>query len=248
MTPTRKTAAAAGALYLVTHVTSICALVLYGPVLHGAEYVAGSGADTRVLLGALCEVVLALAVVGTAVALFPVVKAWNEGVALGYVALRTLEAGVIAVGVVSLLAVVTLRQDAAGTADAASLAATAEGLVAVHDWTFLVGPNFVCGADTVLVAHLMHRSRLVPRPIALLGLVGGSVIFASAIAELLGLYPQVGPIGALTAVPVFAWELSLAVHLVAKGFRPFPAAAGAGRPVLQRGPAGPARAGAGVAG
>lgn len=218
----RKIAIAAGVLYLVTHVTSIGGLVLYGPVLNNPDYIVGSGPDTRVLLGAFFEVILALAIVGTAVTLFPVVKRQNEGIALGYVGLRTLEAAIIAVGIVSLLAVVTLRQHLAGAAgtDAASLVTVGKALVAVHDWTFLVGPNFVLGTNTVLLACLMYRSGLVPRFIAVLGLVGGPLIFASAIAELFGLYKQVSVWGAVTAVPVFAWELTLAIWLIAKGFKP----------------------------
>jgi uncharacterized protein DUF4386 len=222
VTSLRKIAIAAGVFYLVTHVTSIGGLVLYGPVLNSPDYIVGSGPDTRVLLGAFFEVILALAIVGTAVSLFPVVKRQNEGIALGYVALRTLEAAVISVGIVSLLAVVTLRQQLAGAAgtDAASLVTVGKALVAVHDWTFLLGPNFVLGTNTVLLAYLMYRSGLVPRFIAVLGLVGGPMVFAFAIGVLFGLYKQVSVLGFVTAIPAFAWELTLAIWLIAKGFKP----------------------------
>ncbi|MFJ9773987.1 DUF4386 domain-containing protein [Kitasatospora sp. NPDC101157] len=220
MASPRKLATAAGVCYLVTHVTSIGGLILYGPVLHNADYIAGRGADTRVLLGALFEVVLAIAIVGTAFTLFPVARRHSEGLAVGYVGLRTLEAAVITVGIVSLLAVVTLRQSPPQGADPSSLLVTGRALVAVHDWTFLLGPNFVCGANTVVMACLMYRSQLVPRFIAVLGLIGGPLIFASAIAELFGLYQQVSGVGSLTAIPVFAWELTLAIWLIARGFKP----------------------------
>jgi hypothetical protein len=236
VTSPRKIATAAGVCYLVTHVTSIGGLVLYGPVLNSPDYIVGSGPDTRVLLGAFFEVILALAIVGTAVTLFPVVKRQNEAVALGYAGLRTLEAAIIAVGIASLLAVVTLRQHLAGAAgtDTASLITVGKALVAVHDWTFLLGPNFVLGTNTVLLAYLMYRSGLVPRFIAVLGLVGGPLVFASAIAVLFGLYKQVSVWGSVTAVPVFAWELTLAIWLIAKGFKPSasamaPVASGTGR-------------------
>ncbi|GAA1233339.1 hypothetical protein GCM10009665_24530 [Kitasatospora nipponensis] len=237
MAARRTTATLAGVFYLVTHVTSIAALALYSPVLNGPDYVLSTGPDTQVLLGAFLEVLLALSIVGTAVTLFPVVRRQHEGLALGYVALRTLEAAVITVGIVSLLAVVTLRQHLAGVAgtDTAALVIVGKALVAVHDWTFLLGPNFVLGANTVLMAALMHRSRLVPRFIAVLGLVGGSLIFASAIAELFGLYRQISVWGSLTAVPVFAWELAFAGWLIVRGFRP---AAGAPATVALAGPAG----------
>lgn len=217
----RKIAIAAGVLFLVTHVTSIAALALYGPVLNNPGYITGAGPDTSVIIGAFLEIILAMAIVGTGVALFPVVKKQNEGIALGYVGLRTLEAGIILVGVVSLLAVVTLRQQltsGVGTA-AESLVTTGKALVAVHDWTFMIGPNFVCGANTTLLAYLMYRSGLVPRFIGVLGLIGGPLIFISAIAELFGVYKQVSVWGAVTAIPVFAWELSLAFWLIVKGFK-----------------------------
>ncbi|MEU9993620.1 DUF4386 domain-containing protein [Streptomyces sp. NPDC048045] len=220
MASPKKLATAAGVCFLITHVTSIGGLALYGPVLNNTDYVAGRGADTRVLLGALFEVVLAIAIVGTAFTLFPVARRHSEGLAVGYVGLRTLEAAVITVGIVSLLAVVTLRQHPPQGADPASLLTTDRALVAVHDWTFLLGPDFICGANTTVVAYLMYRSQLVPRVIALLGLIGGPLIFASAIAELFGLYQQLSGVGALTAIPVFAWELALAIWLITRGFKP----------------------------
>ncbi|WP_265558907.1 DUF4386 domain-containing protein [Streptomyces hygroscopicus] len=204
---------------MVTHVTSIAGLILYGPVLKNADYVLGAGSDTRVLLEALSEVILALAIVGTACTLFPVTRRHNEALAIGYLGLRTLEAAVITVGIVSILGLVTIRQHPPHGADTASLVTVGKALVAVHDWTFLIGPNFVCGANTVLMAYLMYRSGLVPRFIALLGLTGGLLIFASAVAELFGLYKQVSGWGVLTAIPVFAWELSLAVRLITRGFK-----------------------------
>jgi hypothetical protein len=231
VTSLRKLAVAAGACYLVTHVTSVAALILYTPVLNSAGYVVGSGPDTPVLVGAFLEVILAFAIVGTAVTLFPVVRMQNEAVALGYVGLRTLEAGIIAIGVVSLLAVVTLRQHLAGAAgpDQATLVTIGRALVAVHNWTFLIGPSFTSGTNTVLMAYLMYRSRLVPRFIPVLGLVGGPLVFASATAVLFGLVGQyaVGP--ALAAIPEFAWELTLAIWLIAKGFNASAIAAGSAK-------------------
>jgi len=207
----RSTAITAGVLYLVTHVTSIAAVVLYGGFLDDPLR---SGGDTRVLVGGLCDVVLAMAVVGTAVALYPVVRRSSEGLAIGYVGLRTLEAAVIVAGVVALLAVVTLRQSGAATAP------VAEGLVAVRDWTFLIGPGLVCGTNTVVLAALMYRSRLVPRFIAVLGLVGGPLVFSWNLLAMFGGTELFSAVAVLFVVPVFAWELCLAIYLIAKGFRP----------------------------
>ena len=137
MASPKKLAIAAGVLFLITDVTAVVAAILYGPILNNASYITGSGPDTRMLLGAFFEVIIALAVVGTAVALFPVVKRQNEGVALGYVGLRTLEGGIIAVGVVPLLVVVTPRQHLTATAgtDTATLVTLGSAFVAFYNWT-----------------------------------------------------------------------------------------------------------------
>ncbi|MFD6938947.1 DUF4386 domain-containing protein [Streptomyces goshikiensis] len=220
MSETRRLAVVAGALFLVTEVAAIGGLALYRPVLEGPGYVVGSGADTRVFLGALCELVLALAVMGTGAALYPVLRRRGEAAAVGYVCGRLLEAAVIVVGIVSVLAVVTLRRSAgpSGAADAASLVTAGKALVALHDWTFLLGPNFALGANTLVLACLMYTSRLVPRAVAVLGLAGGALICASATAVLFGVYEQVSVAGSLAAVPVFAWEVTLAGRLLFKGF------------------------------
>ncbi|MEU3313100.1 DUF4386 domain-containing protein [Streptomyces sp. NPDC006662] len=208
----RRTAVTAGVLFLVTEVAAIAGAVLYRPLLGGA----GAGADGRAVLGALCELVLVAAVAGTGVTLFPVVRRWGETAALGYLCARVMEAVLILLGIVAVLALVTLRREPGGPGAAAADTV----LVAVHDWTFLLGPNLALGLNTALLAGLMYRSRLVPRPIAVLGLAGGPLICASAVAVMSGLYAQLSLPGSLAALPVFAWEVSLAVWLVARGFRP----------------------------
>lgn len=223
MNSPRKTAVLAGVFFIIAAVAALAGLALYGPVLSDPRYiVTASGGGVRVLLGACCEVILAIAVIGTAVTLFPVVKRQNEGVALGYVAGRIVEAVVIVTGIISLLSVVTLRRDFAGAAGAngVSLVALGKALVAVHDWTFLFGPGLAIGVNTLMLAYLMYRSGLVPRLIAVLGLIGGPVVFVSSTAALFGLYPQVSVWGSIAAIPVFAWEMSLAVWLIVKGFKP----------------------------
>jgi hypothetical protein len=234
MNSPRKTALVAGGFYLVTFI-SIPTLALYGAV-HSADYVVGPGPDTGVLWGGLLEVIVALAGIGTAVALFPVVKRQNEGVALGFVAARVLEAAIIFVGVVSLLSVVTLRQDPAG-ADAASLVTTGKALVAIHDGTFLLGQGLIPGVNALLLGYLMYRSRLVPRIIPALGLIGAPLLLASVTATFFGVYAQVSVWSGLATIPIAAWELSLGLWLVLKGFKPSPITAGttaAGTPPAYR--------------
>ncbi|WP_330329034.1 DUF4386 domain-containing protein [Streptomyces sp. NBC_00536] len=208
---------ATGSLFLLTEVAAIAGAVLYRPLLGAADGRLAQGADTRALLGVLCEVVLVVAVAGTGAALFPVLRRHSEGLALGYAFGRLLEAAVIALGIVSVLALVTLRRDAGAAAGAGGADAA---LVAVHDWTFLLGPNIALGLNTVLLAYLAYRARLVPRFIAVLGLVGGPLICASAVAVMFGAYAQLSVAGSAAALPVFAWELGLAGWLIVKGFRP----------------------------
>jgi hypothetical protein len=215
----------AGVFFVVAAFPAMAALALYQPLLSDAAYILGTGADGQVLLGAFLEIVVAVCVIGTAVTLYPVVRPQSSGVALGYVCGRVLEATFIVVGVLSVLSIVTLRQGfavAAGRDDGA-LVVVGQALVALHDWTFLLGPGLVIGGNTLMLSWLMYRSRLVPRWIPVIGLVSAPLVAASGLAVLFGAYEQVSTISALAAVPVFVWEMSLAGYLIVKGFRPSPA-------------------------
>jgi hypothetical protein len=220
-----------GVLFIITFVTSIPALLLYGPVLDDASYVLGGGADDRIFLGALLEVFLIIANVGTAVALYPVLRRRHEGVALAYVGARIVECTFIAVGVLSVLAVVTVRQDAVG--DDATRVAIADALVAVKDWTFLLGPGFFTGVGTgMLLGYMLYRTNLVPRRLALFGLVGGPLVCLSGIAVLFGVLGQGGAGQFLATVPEIIWEGSLGIYLAVKGFRTSDAAVRGALPAL----------------
>ena len=218
----RKTALVAGVFYLITFI-SIPTLSLYGPVKNHRDWILSSGAHTGVLVGGFLEVIVALAGIGTAVTLYPVVKRQNEGVALGFVAARILEAAMIFTGVISLLSLVTLRQDLGGTAagaNAAALVTTGASHVAVYNWTFLLSQSLMPGINALLLGSLMYRSRLVPRIIPALGLIGAPLLIGTVIATLFGGLKLGSP--ELAALPVGAWELSLGVWLVVKGFKPAP--------------------------
>jgi hypothetical protein len=232
--PLRRTAFVAGLLFLVTFVAGIPpALLLYTPVLDDARYIVGAGADNRIALGALLEMILVIANIGTAVVLFPILKRQNEAVALGYVTARLVECTFIVVGIVSLLAIVTLRQDLAGTAgaDAASLDTVGRSLVAVHDRTFLLGPGWVVGVGNgLLLGYLMYRSGLVPRGMAMLGLIGGPLIIISGTAVLFGVIEAGSSAQVIATIPEFFWELSLGIYLMVKGFKPSPITAGLASP------------------
>jgi hypothetical protein len=223
MTPLRKAALVAGILYLITFI-SIPTLFLYGNVKTDPGFITSAGSSTGVLWGTLLEVIVALAGVGTAVTLFPVVKRQNEGMALGFVAVRTIEAAMIFTGVVSLLSLVHLRQDlgAAAAPDPASLAATGASLVATYNETFLLGQTLMPCMSAVLLGTLMYRSGLVPRADPLTGLIGAPLLITSSIAVLFGVIEPISPWSAIATIPIALWELSLGLWMTFKGFQPSP--------------------------
>jgi Domain of unknown function (DUF4386) len=219
----QKIARACGVLFLITFVTSIPALLLYNPILKDngfSTYITGSGADDQIFLGAALEVLLILANVGSALVLVPVLRRQNEILALGYVAARIIESVFIAVGVLSVLAVVTLRQEAAG-ADPATLSVAGHALVAVKDWTFLLGPGFIVGVGNGLIlGYLMYTSGLMPRRLALFGLVGGPLVCISGFLVLFGAFDLGGPAQFIFTIPEIIWELGIGIYLTVKGFKP----------------------------
>ena len=212
----RRNSLAAGAFYLLTFV-SIPTLALYAAV-RDPSYIVGPGPDTGVLVGAILEVIVALAGIGTAVALYPVVKKQNEAVALGFVGARVLEASAIAVGVACLLSIVTLRRSALGP----EALIIGRALVAMYDRMFLLGGSLMPAVNALLLGSLLYRSRLVPRAIPLLGLIGAPLLAAGDVAVLLDVIGRTSTPAALTALPIALWELSLGVWLVVKGFSPSP--------------------------
>jgi hypothetical protein len=223
------TALVAGGCYVLTFIASIPpVLFLLGPILNDPNYIVSSGADTQVIWGILLDVITAFAGIGSAVALFPVVKRQSEAAALGFVTTRVMEAAIILIGVVSLLSVVTLRQDMAGAsgADATSLITTGHALIAIRDWTFLLGPGLMAGLNALLLGSLMYRSRLVPRIIPVLGLIGAPLLLVSVIAIVFGVNSLTSVWHGLATAPIFVWELSLGIYLMVKGFKPSPITAG----------------------
>ena len=219
--PLRRTSRAAGILYLLTFV-SIPTLALYNPVRENADFVLGAGSDTGVLVAALSEVVVALAGIGTAIVLFPVVKRQSETAALGFVTARVLEAALILVGVVSVLSLVTLRNDVAGTAgaDPASLVTTGHTLLATYDWAFLLSQSLMPVFNALFLGYVMYRSGLVPRILPIIALVGAPLLLASDIAVFSGVYEKGALLDGLAVIPIAVFEFSLGVYLLVRGFRP----------------------------
>jgi hypothetical protein len=216
----RKTALVAGVLYLITFI-AVATLTFYGTVLKDPAYILSSGSDTGVRWGALVEVIVALAGVGCAITLFPVVKRQNEAFALGYVATRVIEAAMIFIGVVSLLSLVTLRQDpgAVAGADSASILTAGASLVATYNAAFLLGQTLMPAMNALLLGYLMYRSGLVPRLIPAIGLVGGFLMTSSVIGQILGINEPISVWSGIALLPIFAWELSLGLYMAIKGFK-----------------------------
>lgn len=220
MTSLRKYSLAAGLFYLLTFV-SIPTLGLYRSV-RGPNFVAGPGPDAPVLLGVLLEMVVALAGIGTAVALYPVVRRQGEARAVGFVASRVLEAATIYAGIVSLMSIVTLRQGGAGT----SALAVGQGLAAQYWWTFFFAQSFIPAVNGVLLGSLLYQSRLVPRWLPVLSIIGAISLVAAWVAVLLGLIGAVSPVAAVATLPIAVWEFSLGVYLTFWGFKASPITAG----------------------
>jgi hypothetical protein len=217
----RKLAFAGGVAYLMTFILSIPAVFLYGPVLSDPAYIVGSGADSQVLLGALFDIITALACIGTAVALYPVIRRQSEAASIGFLAARIYEAAIIVFGVVCLMAVVWMRQAgaAAGT-DTSAMVAVGQGLVTARNATFLIGPGVVPGLNALLLGYAMYRSRLVPRVIPALALIGAPVFLFSAALSILGLQEQISVLPLVALPLIFIWELTVGLWLTFKGFRP----------------------------
>jgi hypothetical protein len=214
MNSLRKTSLIAGVLYLLTFV-SIPTLVLYGSV-KGPNYILGPGPDTPVIIGGILEIIVALAGIGTAVVLYPVLRNQNKSAALGLVAARILESGTIFVGVAFILSIVTLRQAGAGAGELVM----SHGLVALYDRIFLLGQSFMPAICDLLLGFMLYQSRLVPRGLSLIGIVGGPVLLFGYFAILFGLIGQHAPLAGLFAILVALFEFSLGIYLVVKGFRP----------------------------
>jgi hypothetical protein len=210
-----------GVLFILTYLTSIPPVVaFYVPALSDPAFILGGGTDGGLGWGAILELALIVANIGTALALFPILRRQSEVLAIGFITARLVESVFIAVGIVSLLALGTLRLEAAG-ADHATLLVTGQALVALHDWTFLLGPGFVVGiGNGLLLGYMMFRSRLVPRALSVLGLIGGPALMAATTAVLLGIVEQGSAWQMAPVLPEFLWELLFGIWLIARGFNP----------------------------
>jgi len=221
MDSNRKNEIIVGILFILAAAAAILGFALYQPILNDADYIVKNSArETQVVWGAFCELILAFSVIGISIMMYPILNKENESLAIGYVCFRLLEATIIIIGIISLLSVVTLNQEFAKSVNPNVISFLTAGklLVTVHNWTFLFGPNLALGPSTLMMSYLLYKSKLVPRFIYVLGLGGGSLILACALLVMFGVFPQISVWGGLFAIPVFLYEMILAVWLIGKGF------------------------------
>lgn len=235
VTSTRTIATVTGWLFLITFIGSIPAqFTFYAPVLKDPLFILGSGPDAGISLGALLELFVVVANVGTAVVLYPLFKRQNETIALSYVASRIVESMAIMVGIFSVLSVLALRQGVVAGAGEDVLVPIGQALVAMHDASFLLGPGFLAGlGNGILLGYLMFRSGLAPRGMTILGLIGGPALILAMIGVLFGVIAPGSLWQIIATVPEFFWELSLGIYLIVKGFKPSPLTAGFERQAAQ---------------
>ncbi|MCM3600991.1 DUF4386 domain-containing protein [Robertmurraya korlensis] len=210
-----------GVLFILAAVSAVAGVILYDPILNGSDYlINGSKHDNQVILGALMELILVVSAVGTATTMFPILRRYNETIALWHVCFRFLEAIVITVGVISVLSLLTLSREfvEAGAPDVAAFQTSGTVLKAIHEWTFMLGPNFMLGINTMMYSYIFYKTKLVPRFIPIIGMTGAALVFVCALLVMFGVIEQVSVWGGLLALPVAANEMILAVWLIVKGF------------------------------
>src|SRR5947199_2326830 len=216
MEPTRKIALAAGITYLVTFAASIPQLKLFADVIADPTgYITNPGSNAAVQWGSVLEILTAASGVATAVLLYPVTRRVSRTAAIGFVTSRVVEAALILVGVVSILAVLTLQQHFAGAtgAQGQALGVTGEALVSMRQWTFLLGPGIMAGVNDLLLGYILYRSGLVGRVIPMIGLVGAPIVLVGYTVTILGGPGQTSGPGLLCALPVGVFELAVGVYL-----------------------------------
>jgi len=217
-----KNAKIIGTLFIIAAVSSIVGLILYSPILKEENHLISARENAnQIIAGAICELILVVSVIGTAIMLFPYLRKQHESLAIGYVCFRSLEAVIIIIGTISVLALLTLSQNFNTNDEINTSAFWSSGIIlkAIHDWTFILGPNFFLGVNTMIYCYLLYKSKLIPRFISLLGITGAILIFFAAILEMFQVFAQISIWGVILALPIFAFEMSLAGWLIFKGFK-----------------------------
>lgn len=210
-----------GICFIMAAVTSVIGLKLYDPVLTNDNYlIMGAKENNEIVLGAIFELLLACSAIGSGILMYPYLKIYNESLGLGYVCFRMLEVVFILIGMVSVLTLLTLSNLYTNTSspNLENFKISGTILKGIHDWTFMLGPNFMLGINTFIYSYVFYQSKLVPSKLSILGTVGAILIFIAAILEMFNVFPQISTAGILIALPIFVYEMTLAIWLISKGF------------------------------
>ena len=209
-----------GLFFIAATVSAIFGLKLYDPLLNNTNYlIEGVNNYSWVVGGAFSEVILCCANIGTAIMLYPHLRKFNESIGMGYVCFRFLEVVFIAIGVISILSLLTVSKSVvSGTVDHPNANAVGESLKAIYRWAFLLGPNIILGINTFLYSFVFFRTGLVPRWLAIFGLNGAVLIFVTGILQMFGFIVQLSAIHLLLSLPIAVYEMVLAGRLITRGF------------------------------
>ena len=217
----RLNASFTGIFFIIAAISSIAGLKLYDPVLVSKDFLtSGLSNYNMVISGAICELILSVTAIGTGIMLYPYLKRYNESLGIGYLSFRIMEVVFIVVGTISILTVLSICQLYSNGVIADKMYAQSLGksFIAVHDWTFILGPNFMLAINTAIYSYVFLKTGLVPKKLAVMGILAACLIMVAAICEMFGLFRQISAWGILLALPIAAYEISLAIRLIAKGF------------------------------
>ncbi len=210
-----------GLFFILATLTAIVGAKLYDPILTTPDYlINGARYSSQIVMGAVFELVLAIANIGTGIMLFSFLKHYNESLGLAYLVFRLLEVVFILIGVISVLSLLSLSYSFAdvnsGNGNTYYLIGTS--LKSIHSWTVLLGPHFMLGVNTFVYSLAFYKSGLVPKRLAFLGIFGAILIFTAALLLMFSAIPMLSGAHILLTIPVASYEMVLAAWLIVRGF------------------------------
>jgi hypothetical protein len=208
----KRTARIVGGLFIIATVLAIVGGSLLLPLDESAYLTEAAAAEGQMVLGALLELAMAISVVGIAVMFFPVLKTQDEGLGLGYVGARILEAALLGAAAISSLVILTLGLDYGSGAQGLG-----DLMLVVRDWTYMLGSLVFLGVGGLVLYTLLYRSRLVPVWLSLWGLIAAALILGRGLVESFGV-ELTGVTQGVLAAPIAIQEMVLALWLIVKGF------------------------------
>jgi hypothetical protein len=215
----RGNAIAVGVLFIACSAASILSIVPLGATVGApVDFAKLAGSDNAVVMTALIEFVWAATGMGIAIALYPVLRLFNPALALGSVVGRVVENVFVLVGALSLLALLTVSQQAAGSAASSSFQVTGDALVAVRDWVHGFVAMIPFGIGSLMYSYVLYRSRLIPRWLSGWGFVGAALSLVATVYA--GFTQDFGftTVNSVLSAPIGLQEMVLAVWLIVKGF------------------------------